>query len=109
MFVDRERAYDVIQTITGARMHPAFFRIGGVAMDLPTGWDVLVRDFLDWMPKRLDDYEGMVLRNELFQIRTKGVSAYDAQTCMKWGRDRRTSAGCGHGLGYAQAAALFRL
>jgi NADH-quinone oxidoreductase subunit C/D len=85
MFVDRERAYDAIQTITGARMHPAFFRIGGVAMDLPTGWDTLVRDFLEWMPKRLDDYEGMVLRSGLFQMRTKNVSTYGTQTCLKWG------------------------
>jgi len=84
MFVDRERAYDVIQTITGGRMHPAFFRIGGVAMDLPTGWDGLVREFLDWMPKRLDDYEGMVMRSELFKIRTKDIAVYDAETCLKW-------------------------
>ena len=37
----------------------------------------LVRDFLDWMPKRLDDYEGMVLRSELFRARTVGIGAYD--------------------------------
>jgi NADH-quinone oxidoreductase subunit C/D len=84
MFVDREKAYKVIEAITGARMHPAFFRIGGVAMDLPTGWDGLVRDFLDWMPKRLDQYEGMVMRSELFQARTRGVAVYDAGTCLKW-------------------------
>jgi len=85
MFVDRERAHQIIETITGARMHPGWFRIGGVAMDLPTGWDRLIRDFLDWMPKRLDDYEGMVLRNDLFRARTVGVGAYDAATALDWG------------------------
>jgi len=85
MFTDRERAYELLQTITGARMHPAFFRIGGVAMDLPAGWDRLVREFLDWMPKRLDDYEGMVLRSELFRIRTVGIGAYDTATALEWG------------------------
>ena len=85
MFVDRERGYDIIQSITGGRMHPAFFRIGGVAMDLPTGWDGMVRDFLDWLPGRLDDYEGMVMRSELFRARTKGVAVCGAETCLKWG------------------------
>ncbi|MBN2629620.1 MAG: NADH-quinone oxidoreductase subunit C/D [Rhodobacteraceae bacterium] len=85
MFTDREKAYSVIQAITGARMHPAFFRIGGVAMDLPNGWDRLVRDFLDWLPARLDDYEGMVLRSELFKVRTVGVGAYDTDTALTWG------------------------
>jgi NADH-quinone oxidoreductase subunit C/D len=84
MFVDRERAYDVIQTITGARMHPAFFRIGGVAMDLPTGWDGLVRAFLDWMPGRLDDYERQAMNSELFRIRTQGVAQYGVETCLKY-------------------------
>ena len=85
MFVDRERAYDVIEAVTGARMHPAFFRIGGVAMDLPTGWDGLVRDFVDWMGPRIDEYDGMVMRSELFRMRTRGVAAYDAETCLRWG------------------------
>jgi NADH-quinone oxidoreductase subunit C/D len=85
MFTDREKAHRVIETITGARMHPAFFRIGGVAMDLPTGWQQLVRDFLDWMPKRLDEYERMVLRSELFRARTVGIGAYDTATALDWG------------------------
>jgi NADH-quinone oxidoreductase subunit C/D len=85
MFTDRERAYRVIEAITGARMHPGWFRIGGIALDLPQGWDRLVREFLDWMPSRLDDYEGMVMRNEIFRARTIGVGGYDTATALDWG------------------------
>ena len=85
MFTDRERAYRVIEAVTGARMHPGWFRIGGVAADLPEGWERLVREFLDWMPSRLDDYAGMVLGNEIFRGRTVGIAAYDTATALEWG------------------------
>jgi NADH-quinone oxidoreductase subunit C/D len=85
MFTDRERGYRIIEAITGARMHPGWFRIGGVAADLPEGWDRLVREFLDWMPSRLDDYAGMVLGNEIFRGRTVGIAAYDTATALDWG------------------------
>ena len=85
MFVDRQKAYDVIEAITGFRMHPAWFRIGGVAHDLPRGWDRKVREFLDWMPRRLDGYRKAALENAILKARCKGVAAYDTANAMDWG------------------------
>ncbi|MBD3646528.1 MAG: NADH-quinone oxidoreductase subunit C [Pseudomonadales bacterium] len=67
MFADRERVFDIIQAITGGRMHPSWFRIGGVAQDLPKGWDKLFREFLDWMPARLDNYDTLVMQNSILK------------------------------------------
>lgn len=85
MFSDRRRAYDVIEAITGFRMHPAWFRIGGVAHDLPQGWERLVRDFLDWMPKRLKEYEKAAMRNSVMKARTVGVAQYNSKEAIEWG------------------------
>ncbi|APQ10781.1 NADH:ubiquinone oxidoreductase [Pseudomonas oryzihabitans] len=84
-FTDRQRAYKVIEAVTGFRMHPAWFRIGGVAHDLPRGWDKLVREFLDWMPKRLDEYEKAAMKNSILVGRTKGVAAYNTKEALEWG------------------------
>ena len=85
MFVDRQKAYDVIESITGFRMHPAWFRIGGVAHDLPQGWEVKVKEFLDWMPKRLDGYRKAALENSMFKARGRDVAAYTTADALEWG------------------------
>jgi len=85
MFTDRERLFQLIEAICGFRMHPGWFRIGGVAQDLPRGWERLVRDFLDYMPARLREYDTLVLRNRIFKLRTKGIGAYDRDTAIEWG------------------------
>ncbi len=85
MFTDRQKAYDIIEAITGFRMHPAFYRIGGVAMDLPQGWERLVRELLDWMPSRIDEYERAALKNHLLKKRTVGVAAYNTAEALEWG------------------------
>lgn len=85
MFADRQKAYDVIEAVTGYRMHPAWFRIGGTAHDLPNGWDRLVREFLDWMPKRLDEYVKATMTNSVLKGRTQNVAQYDAKHALAWG------------------------
>ncbi|MCR6653886.1 MAG: NADH-quinone oxidoreductase subunit C/D [Cellvibrionaceae bacterium] len=85
MFTDRMKAYDVIEAITGGRMHPAWFRIGGVAHDLPNGWDKRVREFVEWMPKRLDEYVKAAIKNSILKSRTIGVAQYNARDAIEWG------------------------
>ena len=66
-------------------MHPSWFRIGGVAQDLPRGWDGLVKNFLDWLPHRLAEYDRIIMKNKLFKVRTQGVGAYTLDEAIEWG------------------------
>ena len=84
-FNDRERIFDIVQAVCGGRMHPSWFRIGGVAHDLPKGWQAMVRDFIDYLPDRLVEYDKIVMRNRLFKARTQGIGAYTAEEAIDWG------------------------
>jgi len=85
MFSDRERCFSIIEAITGGRMHPSWFRIGGVTADLPEGWEGMIRAFLDDMPQRLDHYDDIVLKNGIIKRRAKGVGSYDTADAIEWG------------------------
>lgn len=85
MFADRERLFGIVEAITGARMHPAWFRIGGVAQDLPIGWDTMMRTFIDSMPARLDHYDKMVMQNKILQKRCIDIGVYTTAEALDWG------------------------
>lgn len=85
MFADRERLFSIVEAITGGRMHPSWFRIGGVCQDLPDGWHEMVIDFCDYMPKRLDHYQTMALQNKILKRRAIGIGAYNTEEALDWG------------------------
>ncbi|WP_020160973.1 NADH-quinone oxidoreductase subunit C/D [Methylobacter marinus] len=84
MFIDREKVFDIMESISGARMHSSYFRIGGVALDLPEGWDERVREFIDYLPARLDQYDRMVMKNSTIRRRTQGVGTYTSAEAIGW-------------------------
>jgi len=84
MFIDREKVFDILESISGARMHSSYFRIGGVAMDLPKGWDQRIREFIDYLPTRLDQYDKLVLQNSTLKRRTQGIGAYTTAEAIDW-------------------------
>ncbi|MEJ2617232.1 MAG: NADH-quinone oxidoreductase subunit D, partial [Ignavibacteriaceae bacterium] len=64
---------------------PNWFRIGGVAQDLPKEWDKMVKEFVDYFPQKLKEYEKLVLKNRIFKARTIGIGAYNFEEAVEWG------------------------
>lgn len=95
MFTDRERIHAITEAICGGRMHPNWFRIGGVSQDLPVGWDKLIRQFVDYLPGRLDEYERLVMDNPIFKQRTIGVGAFTLEDAIAWGATGPMLRACG--------------
>ncbi len=72
-FTEREKIFDVIELICGGRMHPAFFRIGGVSQDLPDGWRAAVDAACDAVEKLVPDLEKLMTKSMIFKLVLKAL------------------------------------
>ena len=84
-FRDRDRILDLFEMSTGQRMHTRYFQVGGVFEDIPVGFERKVRAFCAEMPSRIDQYEAILNRNEIFLRRTKNVGVVPRQRLLDLG------------------------
>ncbi len=84
-FREREYILDVFEMVAGQRMMVSYFRPGGVWRDLPEEFEPAVRNFLDFMPAKIADYEGLLKNNPIWVNRTKDVGVISGEDAISWG------------------------
>jgi NADH-quinone oxidoreductase subunit D len=83
-FRDREYILDLFEMVCGARLTHSYARIGGVSKDLPDGWVDKCRAVVDFLPKRLDEYERLITVNRIFLKRARNVGIFTVEDCHQW-------------------------
>jgi NADH-quinone oxidoreductase subunit D len=84
-FRDREFILNQIEAVTGGRFHPNFDRIGGLKDDLPKGWGEETKTALARLETFCDQMEDLVLGNEIFEARTRGIGVIPAEIALSYG------------------------
>ena len=84
-FRERETLQAVMEEVSGGRMHFMFNRIGGLKEELPAGWTGRARTAVADVRRRLPDIEDLILGNEIFQARTKGVGVLSPELVHAYG------------------------
>ncbi len=84
-FREREDIFDYYEAVSGARMHAAYFRPGGVAKDLPEGLLEKIRGFTERFPGYVDEYETLLTENRIWKQRTVDIGVVDKEAALAWG------------------------
>src|SRR5258706_89022 len=87
-FTEREKIYNLIEALTGARFTTSYTRIGGVARDLPPGWIEQCRTFLEEVVVNFDESEKLLTRNRIFVDRTRDVGVISKADAIDYGLNR---------------------
>jgi len=84
-FREREKILNLIEAASGGRLTPSYFRIGGLMMDVPAGFERRVKQFLDDFPQAVKEFHTLVTGNRIFQKRTQGIGYISAEDAIDWG------------------------
>ena len=84
-FRERELILNINEMIAGFRMFPSYIRVGGLREDLPRGFHEAVRELLDRLPGKIDEYEKLLTKNTIFLQRTQGVGVFTLDQCYAYG------------------------
>ncbi len=84
-FKEREKILNIIESASGGRMTPSYFRIGGLMMDLPAGFENRVKQFLDDFPDALNTFDTLITGNTIWQSRTQGIGVISKEDAIDWG------------------------
>src|SRR6266571_565387 len=94
-FREREKVLSIYDMVCGARMTASYFRVGGLAMDIPAGFLDRCQKFVDEMPAHTDEYEALLTKNPIWLARTQGVAPLPAADAMALGATGPTLRGSG--------------
>jgi NADH-quinone oxidoreductase subunit D len=84
-FRDREYVLNLIEAVTGGRFHPNYDRIGGLKEDLPKGWIAETRQTMQRLREYCDELEDLLMGNEIFEARTRGVGVIPPDVGLSYG------------------------
>jgi NADH-quinone oxidoreductase subunit D len=101
----REAVLQLIEAVCGGRMMPSYFRVGGLARDIPDGWTQRVLDFCDDFEKQsLKEFDTLLTNNPIFRMRTEGIGYISIEEAVAWGISGPSLRGSGfaHDLRRAQ-------
>lgn len=84
-FREREKVLDLFEALTGARMMCNYMRFGGCRVDVPAGWLQAAQKVIDGFPKFLDEFESLLMSNEILMARTQGVGVVTREQAINAG------------------------
>jgi NADH-quinone oxidoreductase subunit D len=82
---ERELLLNINELIAGFRFFPSYLRVGGLREDLPRGFHEAVNAFLDRIPGKIDEFEGLLTKNDIFMRRTRDVGVVSHADALGWG------------------------
>ena len=84
-FEQRELLMEFYERVCGARLHAAYYRVGGVHQDMPAGMADDILEWIDQFPKFIDDMETLLTENRIFKQRCVDIGIVSAEDAMAWG------------------------